>query len=65
VKIENRNPTRLLHPLAILEWKSKVVTINFITNLPRKMKKNDSIMVVVDKLTKGTHFTPVNSTWGT
>jgi len=30
--------------------------------MPRTMKKHDSIMVVVDKLTKGIHFIPVKNT---
>jgi hypothetical protein len=34
----------------------------FITTLPRNRKKHDSIMVVVDKLTKDAHFIPVNLT---
>ena len=33
----------------------------FITGLPKSSKKNDSIMVVVDKLSKATHFIPVKS----
>jgi hypothetical protein len=57
--IEHRHPTRLLQPFPILEWKWEVVTIDFITKLPRTMKQHDSIMVVVDKLTKETHFIPV------
>jgi hypothetical protein len=39
-----------------------VVKIDFSTKLPRIVKKHDSIMVVVDKLTKYTHFIPVNLT---
>jgi hypothetical protein len=39
-----------------------VVTIDFIAKLPRTMKQHDSIMVVVDKLTKATHFIPVKTT---
>jgi hypothetical protein len=38
----------LLQPLAIPEWKWEVVTMDFITKLPRTMKQHDSIMVVVD-----------------
>jgi hypothetical protein len=45
-----------------LEWKWEVVTIDFITKLPRTMKQHDSIMVVVDKLTKVAHFIPVKLT---
>jgi hypothetical protein len=52
----------LLQPLPILEWKWDVVTPDFITKLPRTTKKHDSIMVVVDKLTKNDHFIPVKLT---
>jgi hypothetical protein len=36
--------------------------MDFITKLPRKNKQHDSIMVVVDKLTKDAHFIPVKLT---
>jgi hypothetical protein len=36
--------------------------MDFITNIPITNKKHDSIMVVVDTLTKATHFLPVNLT---
>ena len=39
-----------------------MVTVDFITKLPIIVKHHDSIMVVVDKLTKETHFIPVNTT---
>jgi transposase InsO family protein len=39
-----------------------VITIDFITKLPRTIRQHDSIMVVVDKLTKATHFVPVKTT---
>jgi hypothetical protein len=48
--------------LPIPEWKWEVVTMDFITGLPRKNKQHDSIMVVVDKLTKVAHFIPLNTT---
>jgi hypothetical protein len=62
VKTEHRHPTGLLQPFPILEWKWEVVTVDFITKLPRKMKQHDSIMVVVGKLTKAMHFIPVKTT---
>jgi hypothetical protein len=37
--------------------------MDFITGLPRSSKKNDSIMAVVDKSSKATHFIPVKSTY--
>jgi hypothetical protein len=36
--------------------------MDFITKLPRTNKQHDSIIVVVDKLTKVAHFIPVNIT---
>jgi transposase InsO family protein len=39
-----------------------VVTIDFITKFPRTTRQHDSIMVVVDKLTKASHFVPVKMT---
>jgi hypothetical protein len=62
VKTEHRHPTGLLQPFPIPEKKWEVVTIDFITKFPRIGRKHDSIMVVVDKLTKDTHFVPVKMT---
>jgi hypothetical protein len=62
VKDEHRHPTGLLQPLTIPEWKWEVVTMDFITGLPRTNKQHDSIMVVVDKLTKAAHFIPLKTT---
>jgi hypothetical protein len=62
VKAEHMHPTGLLQDLPIPEWKWKVVTMDFITGLPRTCKQHDSIMVVVDKLTKAAHFIPLKTT---
>jgi hypothetical protein len=62
VKVEHRNPVGLLQPLPIPEKKWKVVTIDFITKIPRTTRQHDSIMVVVDKLKKTTHFVPIKMT---
>jgi hypothetical protein len=59
VKAEHRHPVGLLQPLPIPEWKWEVVTMDFITKIPRTNKQHDCIMVVVDKLTKAAHFVPV------
>jgi hypothetical protein len=45
----------------VINKKSTVMTMEFITKLPRTAKKHDSIMMVVDKLTKSTHFILVKS----
>jgi hypothetical protein len=39
-----------------------VVTMDFNTKFPRTGKQHDSIMVLVDKLTKVAHFIPVKLT---
>jgi hypothetical protein len=62
VKTEHRYPARLLQPLPIPEWKWEVIAVDFITKLLETMRQHDSIMVVVDKLTKAVHFIPVKTT---
>jgi hypothetical protein len=62
VKAEHRHPAGLLQPLPIPENKWEVITIDFITKLPKTKRQHDSIMVVVDKLTKDVHFVPVKKT---
>jgi hypothetical protein len=52
----------LLQPLPIPEWKWEVVTMDFIMGLPRTGSQHDSIMVVVDKITKYAHFIPLKTT---
>ena len=37
--------------------------MDFITGFPRTTRQHDSIMVVVDKLTKVAHFIPVKTTY--
>jgi hypothetical protein len=38
-----------------------VITIDFVTKLPRTVRQYDSIMVLVDKLTKASHFVHVKT----
>jgi hypothetical protein len=61
VKVEHRHPVGLRQPLPILENKWEVITMDFITRLPRTNKKHDSIMVVVEKITKDAHFVPMKT----
>jgi hypothetical protein len=55
-KAEHRHPYGFLQRFPIPEWKWKVVPMDFITKLPINTKQHDSIMVVVDNLTKVSHF---------
>jgi transposase InsO family protein len=61
VKDEHRHPVGLLQPLPFPEWKWEVVTLDFIMGFFRIRKKCDAIMVVVDKLTKASHFIPMKT----
>jgi hypothetical protein len=62
VKAEHRHPAGLLQPLPIPEWNWELVTMDFITKLPRTSKQHDAIMVVVEKLTEDAHFIPMKVT---
>ena len=63
VKTEHQHPARLLHPLPIPSWKWEIISLDFITGLPRNQNQNDSIMVVVDKLSNAAHFIPIKTTY--
>jgi len=63
VNTENQHLVGLLYPLPICEWKRKILTQYFIIHIRRLKKKNDSITVVVSKLSKTSHFILVQSTY--
>ncbi|KAL4367743.1 hypothetical protein GQ457_05G022050 [Hibiscus cannabinus] len=52
VKAEHRAPTGLLQPLKFPQWKWERITMDFVTGLPITPRKNDSVWVIVDRLTK-------------
>eukprot|EP00253_Pinus_taeda_P019712 PITA_19712 len=52
VKCECKHPASLLQRIMIPEWKWDVISMDLITSFPRTSKQHDSIMVVVDKLSK-------------
>ena len=56
VKAERQNPSGLLQPLPIPEWKWELITMDFIFKLPPTTQRHDGIWVVVDRLTKSAHF---------
>jgi hypothetical protein len=61
VKANYMKPGGLLQPLSILEWKGDDISMDFIIGLPLTARKFDSIWVIVDRLSKSTHFIPVTT----
>ena len=57
-KSSNEKPSGLLKPLPIPTTPWHSISVDFITDLPDTHKGMNSIMVVVDRLTKMTHFIP-------
>lgn len=56
VKIEQQRAGGLLQQLKIPVWKWDDISMDIVTGLPRILRKNDVIWVVVDHLTKSAHF---------
>lgn len=44
-------------------WKWESISMDFIVGLPRSPKGNDSIWVIVDRLTKIAHFIAIKTTY--
>ena len=59
VKAERQNPSELLQPLPISEWKWERIIMVFVFKLPPIVQRHDGIWVVVDRLTKSAHFLPI------
>ncbi|GJZ93692.1 putative reverse transcriptase domain-containing protein [Tanacetum coccineum] len=62
VKAEHQKPSGLLVQPEIPQWKWEKITKDFITKLPKTSTGQDTIRVIVDRLTKSTHFMPMKET---
>ena len=62
VKADHQKTPGLLQPLEIPNWKWEQVSMDFIDGLPRARRGNESILVMVDRLTMSAHFIAVKST---
>ena len=62
VKRERKQPGGELQPLEIPNWKWEDISMDFVSGLPRTRGRNDSIWVIVDRLTKSVHFIPIRKT---
>ncbi|GKD39418.1 putative reverse transcriptase domain-containing protein [Tanacetum coccineum] len=56
VKIEYQKPSGLLVQPEIPQWKWENITMDFVTKLPRTAAGQDTIWVIVDRLTKSAYF---------
>jgi hypothetical protein len=61
VKADYMKSRGLLQPLSILDWKWDDISMDFIVGLPLMAHKFDSIWVIVDRLSKSTHFISVHT----
>ncbi|KAI3683026.1 hypothetical protein L1987_83492 [Smallanthus sonchifolius] len=59
VKAEHQRPSGLLEQPEITVWKWENLAMDFVTKLPRTSSGYDSIWVIIDRLTKSTHFLPI------
>jgi len=59
VKAEHQRPSGLMQKIEILQWKWEEITMDFVVRLPKTQRGHDAIWVVVDRLTKSTHFIPI------
>ncbi|GJS40233.1 putative reverse transcriptase domain-containing protein [Tanacetum coccineum] len=61
VKAECQNPSSLLIQPEIPTWKWEIITMVFVTKLPKTSSGHDIIWVIVDRLTKSAHFIPTRA----
>ncbi|GKE83782.1 reverse transcriptase domain-containing protein, partial [Tanacetum coccineum] len=62
VNTECQKPSSLLVQPEIPMWKWERITMDFVTKLPKTSIGHDAIWVIVDRLTKSTHFIPIRAT---
>ena len=62
VKVEHQKPGGMTQEIDIPTWKWEVIFMDFITGLPRIRRQHDLIWVIVDRMTKSSHFLAVKTT---
>jgi hypothetical protein len=63
VKVEHQRLAGLVQSLKIPEWKWEEIRMDFIVGLPHTQAGYDYIWVIVDRLTKVSHYIPVKITY--
>ncbi|GKC58285.1 putative reverse transcriptase domain-containing protein, partial [Tanacetum coccineum] len=62
VKAKYQKPSNLLVQLKIPQWKWENITMDFVTKFPKTESRQDTIWVIVDRLTKSAHFLLIKET---
>ena len=62
VKVEHQRLGGLSQNIEFLEKKLEMINMDFIIGLPSYCRQNESVWVIVDKMTKSTHFLLVQTT---
>ncbi|GJZ97351.1 putative reverse transcriptase domain-containing protein [Tanacetum coccineum] len=62
VKAECQKPSGLLVQPVIPVWKWENITMDIVTKLPKTSSGQDTIWVIIDRLTKSAHFLPMKET---
>ncbi|GJU95747.1 putative reverse transcriptase domain-containing protein [Tanacetum coccineum] len=62
IKAEHQKPSGLLVQPEIPQWKWDNITMDFVTKLRKTQGGNDTIWVIVDRLTKSAHFLSMRET---
>ncbi|GKE46787.1 putative reverse transcriptase domain-containing protein [Tanacetum coccineum] len=63
VKAECQKSSGLLIQPEIPTWKWEIITMDFVTKLPKTSSGHDTIWVIIDRLTKLAHFIPTRATY--
>ena len=63
MKAEHQKSGGVLQEFQVPTWMWEVIIMNFLVGLPRTQKQYDSILVVVDRLTKSAYFISVKSSY--
>lgn len=59
--MEHQRPGGLTKNIKLTQCKSEMINTDFITGLPRYHKQHDSILVIIDRITKLAYFLPVKT----
>ncbi|GKD46249.1 putative reverse transcriptase domain-containing protein [Tanacetum coccineum] len=62
VKAKHQKPSGLLVQPEIPQWRWEKITMDFVTKLPKTPTSQDTIWMIVDRLTKFAYFLPIKET---